>query len=329
VPATALWGSYPASDTGDPGWLVLGYTAQFGNGLSASLAAEMRRQGMIINQNGASSQVNAATATAGAGYGGFNAPDIVANLRVDQKWGSAQIMAALHEVNALYYSTSALENSGHPSDEWGFVLGVGGKFFVPMVGAGDYLQFQVNYTEGALRYLFNTPQSHWYYQEGQSAGYGNLSDGIFGGTITGGNASSIELTTGWSVNAAYEHYWNKQWKTSVYGGYAEVNYNSAANAMLCSLQGKGSGSGTTAVANPGCDNDWNTWWIGSRTQWNISPDTYLAVDILYQNLNSASPGGSGLVPTAVIPSSTATTGQVASDKDNVAARFRVHKDFYP
>ena len=43
VPATSYWGSFPASDTGDPGWMVLGYTAQFGNGFSATLAAEMRR----------------------------------------------------------------------------------------------------------------------------------------------------------------------------------------------------------------------------------------------------------------------------------------------
>ena len=47
VPATSYWGSFPASDTGDPGWMVLGYTAQFGNGFSATLAAEMRRMTSI------------------------------------------------------------------------------------------------------------------------------------------------------------------------------------------------------------------------------------------------------------------------------------------
>ena len=40
VPATSYWGAFPASDTGDPGWFVMGYTAQFGNGFSATLAAE-------------------------------------------------------------------------------------------------------------------------------------------------------------------------------------------------------------------------------------------------------------------------------------------------
>src|SRR4029077_16130303 len=43
VPATSYWGNFPASDTGDPGWFVMGYTAQFGNGFSATISAEERR----------------------------------------------------------------------------------------------------------------------------------------------------------------------------------------------------------------------------------------------------------------------------------------------
>src|SRR5579884_3339488 len=39
------------SDTGDGGWTVLGYTAQFGNGLSASISAEQQRRTRIYNDN--------------------------------------------------------------------------------------------------------------------------------------------------------------------------------------------------------------------------------------------------------------------------------------
>ena len=53
-PATSYWGTYPASDTGDPGWLVLGYTAQFGNGFSATISAEQRRITQLINASTAS-----------------------------------------------------------------------------------------------------------------------------------------------------------------------------------------------------------------------------------------------------------------------------------
>ena len=51
VPAASLRGGYyPASDTGDPGWFVWGYTAQLGNGLSATIDTEARRTTQIINQ---------------------------------------------------------------------------------------------------------------------------------------------------------------------------------------------------------------------------------------------------------------------------------------
>jgi hypothetical protein len=51
TPATSYWGSFPASDTGDGGWMVAGYTAQFGNGFSGTIAAEMRRTTQIVNTN--------------------------------------------------------------------------------------------------------------------------------------------------------------------------------------------------------------------------------------------------------------------------------------
>ena len=43
-PATSYWGAFPGSDTGDGGWFVMGYTAQFGNGLSGSIAVEAPRK---------------------------------------------------------------------------------------------------------------------------------------------------------------------------------------------------------------------------------------------------------------------------------------------
>ena len=39
---------------------------------------------------------------------------------------------------------------------------------------------------------------------------------------------------------------------------------------------------------PGCDNDWSTWWLGSRTQWNVTKDFYMGVDVMYAKLFSAS-----------------------------------------
>ena len=40
-------------------------------------------------------------------------------------------------------------------------MGAGIKLNAPMIGQGDYLQAQVNYTEGALKYIFQTPTTNW------------------------------------------------------------------------------------------------------------------------------------------------------------------------
>jgi len=321
VPATSYWGSFPASDTGDGGWIVAGYTAQFGNGLSATIAAEMRRATQIAF-NGAGSVPGAAVL---GGYGGFQAPDIVANLRVDQAWGSAQIMGALHQVNSVYYLPVVINPlNGHPSDELGFAIGAGIKLNTPAFGQGDYFQAQVNYTQGALRYIFQTPNTNWGKVEGANEGFGVLSDAVYGGTLAGGNASDLSLTTAWNLNAAYEHFWNSRWRTSLYGGYAAVSYSDQGNAITCVFEGAGTGAGSTALANPGCDNNWSTWWLGSRTQWNITKDFYMGVDVMYAKLFSASlPGDTHTVNTSI------GGATHVSDVDNWQFRFRVHRDFYP
>src|SRR5262249_3819519 len=146
----------PSEDTGDSGWWVWAYTAQLGNGLSASISAEQRRMSQIIGFRGTSAVVLAplgnpslvnGTTTVGLGYGGLQVPDIVGNIRLDQTWGSAQVMAAAHEVNANYYGSTGQSNglseTGHPGDKWGFVVGAGLRLNFPMVAQGDFFQAEV------------------------------------------------------------------------------------------------------------------------------------------------------------------------------------------
>ena len=335
-PATSYWGAFPGSDTGDGGWFVMGYTAQFGNGFSATIAAEAPRKTSIVNTNLAFPLIG----TVNNSYGGFQAPDVVANLRVDQAWGSAQIMGALHEVNATYYGgagNSALQLvSGHPDDKLGWVVGAGFKLNTPWLlnwlgtGAGDYFQTQVNYTQGALRYVFQTSQPNWAINDtGNSAGFGAINDAVYGGLINGTGlsaATSLELTTAWNVNAAYEHFWSPRWRTSLYGGYAQVSYGGASASLGC-------GFGNGGLVTNGCNGDWSTWWLGSRTQWNVTKDFYMGLDVMYSKLQSATAFnglavGSGALLVPVVPSP--IFGFLpATDPDNWSFRFRVHRDFYP
>ena len=116
-----------------------------------------------------------------------------------------------------------------------------------------------------------------------SAGFGPVADAVYGGTLTGTGinaATDLNLTTAWNVNAAYEHFWSPRWRTSLYGGYAAVSYGGGATSLGC-------GVGTGGVVTNGCDGDWSTWWLGTRTQWNVTKDFYMGVDVLYSKLNSA------------------------------------------
>ena len=202
-----------------------------------------------------------------------------------------------------------------------------------MIGQGDFFQAQVNYTQGAIKYMMQATQGSWAYRVGDSAAIGLVTDGVYGGTLAGLSGSDVELTTGWNVNAAYEHFWSPRWRTSLYGGYAQVSYNDNANAQLCSANvlgiGTGTGFGTASVATAGCDNNWNTWWVGTRTQWNVTKDFYMGLDVLYQKMQTASTSTGFLTP-ATQPFGAGAVGPLrVDDQDNWQFRFRVHRDFYP
>ena len=51
-PAVEYLAAHAGSEVGGGGWFVAGYTAQFGNGFSGTIAAEMRRQTQIVGHTG-------------------------------------------------------------------------------------------------------------------------------------------------------------------------------------------------------------------------------------------------------------------------------------
>jgi hypothetical protein len=370
VPAMQYRGGYlPASDTGDGGWWVWAYTAQFGGGFSGTISTEARRTTQIIDAT-CSSAVNAAcgaiapggfasaatvggVGVTGAGalfpgvgaYGGMQTGDFVANLRVDQAWGGAQVMGAAHEVNATYYSAAAgaaptAASLAHPSDRWGWAAGVGLKINTPFITQGDWFQTQVNVTQGALRYLFNTPNTNMGMARGTDAGFGNegygvMSDCVYGGTPGAVNTTGCQLTSAWGVNAGYEHYWTPAWHQSLYGAFYQVSYGTgtgSANAMLCTLEGSGNGAGgpvgSTAVATAGCNNNWSMWGVGSRLQWDVTKTFYLGVEVLYSDLHSAQ-SFNNLVPVGNVFAGAAAASTAVKDQSNWLVSVRAHRDFLP
>ena len=257
------------SDSGGTGINLLGYTAQFGNGFSATISLE---DGAHRRISGGGAVVSPIAGIGGTTYAGVSWPDAVANLRVDQAWGSAQVMGALHYVEAINGAGTGTV------DEIGWAVGAGLTLNLPFLGARDTFTTQITYAEGAMHYV------------GSGLGVAGMTatEGFpatrfafapaFDATLVGvGN--SLDLTTGWSIGAGIQHYWTPTLRTSLYGFYGELEYTAAASAVLAGPCG-GAAS---------CD--WSMWQIGSRTVWNPVTNLDLSVDILYNHVEGANGGG--------------------------------------
>src|SRR4029079_17721314 len=330
-------GFVTTSDTGDAGQIVGAYTAQFGNGVSGTIAMEQsRRDATVWASPGAGYSIAGGVAAdnlGGLAAGTASRPDFTANLRVDQAWGSAQIMGALHDVSAGYYGgptgTAALGvASGHPDSKWGWAVGAGLKVNFPMIGPGDYFQAQVGYAEGATKYTSNSSCGRSVvcnYWSGSDFGFGLAGDGNFTGTAALGN--QINLTTSWSVFASYEHFWTPALRTSLYGSYFELSRNAAGNANFCAS----ARTAAQVAAGMQCDGDWSMWTVGSRSQWNVTKDFYVGVDVIYNKLNSATiNNGAAFVPaTNMLASLRPTSFYNTADQDQVSVTWRVHRDIVP
>ncbi len=249
------------ADTGDGGKSLLAYTAQLGNGLSATIGMEDPRRG-TVSQITNSTTLVAASAT--SGRVGDKMPDFVGNLRVDQAWGSAQIAGAIHDASAEYYAANL---SAHPGNVLGYAISAGLRVNAPMLGVGDYFQAQFNWTKGAIMYA--TGGVNYSKTNGGESGFGLLTDGVYG------LAGDVELTKAWSAGASFEHNWNPKWKTSIYGGYTAVDYSDAANVLF----------GGGAV-----NEDFSTWQVGTRTAWAPVNNLEVGVDVMYTKLKSANSG---------------------------------------
>jgi hypothetical protein len=390
APATSYFATN-TEDTGDGGWRVAAYTANFGNGITSTVSLEEPRRTGIVNASFAGQAVATFTpnlvqerqqftnpfivgAVASNDQGEIKAPDLVYNTRIDQQWGSLMVGGALTDVTAAYYGATVTSAAtgltqcappgfnavsplvgtnggvagggtpvgavqcGHPADKLGWVVTGGVRLNVP---GGSYLQAQGSYTQGGLRYISHTQfpfGSAARFGVGNSLGVGPIMDAIFG------QSGELELTRAWGAYASWEQVWNPHWKTSIYGGYVAVMYDDNAKALIaastCGVQNGSSnvfpGAVVSAATAPivaqasgslasmtNCDPNWQIGYVGSRTQWNVTSQFYMGVDILYTKLYTAFNG------LAILRSANERPSGVYSieNQDNWAVTFRVHRDF--
>lgn len=274
---------------------LLAYTATFGGGFSATISIEdpTDRGWAVVN---ASDRFGTPTAV----MTGVRYPDVVGALRVDQGWGSAQLSGAYG--NRTTYASTAVGAYKKDYDTWAIKGGV--QLNLPMLAAGDQLWVEATYAKGNAAYLGGST-----YQRGaqngirtgwlgsNNGGYGGFPDAIayFPGN---GNAYSITMNKGWSMMAAFQHYWTPSIRSVLMGSYLNLDYDSAAKTL---------GYNRT-----------KEWRIGGQMIWSPVKNFDIGLELIYAKANNT-----------VSPAMAAAirASGLKKNPDSIEGRLRFQRDF--
>jgi porin-like protein len=335
----------------DTGVNNIQYTAEFGNGVSASIGLDdptVWDRTAVYNLSIPSAI--GANGTGSNAYAGVHAPDIVGRIRVDQAWGLFQLSAAAHEVSGSYNTLGAgavptgfSEISGHPDSKWGGAVMAALQIKNIPTGAGDDIKIDASYAKGATKYVIATsgtsPNFAMFGDSGfgyQSVGFGATTDGVYfpGAAGTGG----IALTTAWGVRGAFNHNWNPNWSTALFGSYSAVRYDGGADDNLVgagTTTAKGAYCNAFAASHPGqtgvasaagtysCNPDFNVSQLGVVTRWTPVKNLTFSGEVQWFHLDQKMSGSSVFTATAPKPNAL----YEFKDQDTVLLQFRAQRNF--
>ena len=350
---SAPWANFPGNNfnglVGGGGTVTgvnqFAYTADFGQGITATISAQDQTQ--YYQPGTLNANIVSVTSPFGTNnYAGTVAPDLVATVKVDQAWGMIQGSIAAHDNHAAYYGgapvggaaipDSGTELAGHPDDKWGWAAALALSIKNLPTGKGDTLNVQGIYTNGATRYniqdqsqaanmvLYGSGGDGYY----QSLGYGIAPDSVFG-IAPDGTRIGLQLISTWGFRGAYIHNWNPYWRTSLYGAYGAVSYNSTAKALLCGVNGVGGTFRTNATIGfrgTTCNPDYNIGQIGLNTRWTPVKNLSFVADLTYTMLDQKMVGSISGGSVAIGKPSGSGLYQL-KDTNSVILLLRAQKNF--
>jgi len=333
------WNGYPGNTTS---YLIGGedsvtgvnniqYTAQFGNGVSASIGLDdptvFNRTAVYNTGVGIS-----ATGTSGNAYAGVQMPDIVGNIRIDQAWGLFQLSGALHEVDASYNTltastaapTALSDASGHPETKYGGSVMAALQIKNIPTGVGDDIKFDASWAKGDTKNVISTTATSpnilmlggtaGQFGSAGSIGFGATTDGIY---APGG---AIHLTESYGVRGAFNHNWDPYWSSSLFGGMGWVRYDSTAAGNYCAAYGATvAGLNTTYTCNP----NYNLSMLGVITRWTPVKNLTLSAETIWTHLDTGFKGSATFSPGAPYAASTLAF----KSQDTVELELRVQRNF--
>ncbi len=288
---------------------LLAYTASFGSGFSATVSVEDGYYRRMGNGDVFAGSVNLALGAAatnqgvigtglvrplsgayGMTYAGQQIPDIVANLRVDQGWGSAQLMGALHQIRdygSCLANCGAISGVSYPlqlpggglppsvqraGDKFGWALGAGLRLNLDMLARGDVLWLQAVYSDGATDYAFSTANQGGDRQTISGAANlaqtNSLTAQIRDAVIVNNAIQTVKVM---SLSAGFRHFWTPNVRSAIFGAYSDINAPVASTIP-----------------------DVKYWQVGVNTFWSPVRNLDLGLEVVYHNINARQQNGTAL-----------------------------------
>ena len=315
---------------------LMAYTASFGGGFTATIAA----QSPGCNGGGYNGTLGSNCALPGASgggtdittgtlvYGGQRWPDIVGALHVKQGWGEAQVSGVIHDVNvrdASFFSDSVCGLSGadwcnasHTQTGWGVDAGV--KVNLPSFGAGDDALITGSYTQSAVWYS-GLPDMMWG-ENGQVNGNGQsmyMSDAFFN-PLT----NTWSKPTAWSVSALIEHHFTPQFYLDLEGSVGQLKWSNQGGGCYIYGFGCGIAQALQGAISPSA----TTWLVGADLGWNPVNNLNFDLELMYQDTNQQRPSGFlGTIYTSTAGSSVFVPLDWHGVSSGFAGRFRITRYF--
>jgi Porin subfamily len=335
----APWNNYPGNNfdglVGGGGTVTgvnqLSYTADFGQGISATISAQdptVYGQSNLFNVGAfAGTAFTSPTGLLGGAYGandfgGTRSPDIIGMIRVDQAWGLFQFSAAAHDNHVAYFGGT--EITGHPDDKWGWAAQAALSIKNIPTGPGDTINVQAVYTDGATRYNFQSlaPQNFAMFGGSsnplayQSIGLAVASDAVFGA------GTGLDTVQTWGMRGAYTHNWDAYWNTAIYGAYAQLHYGNGGGALVCAAIA-GLGAATAGITT--CNPDFNIAQLGLVTRWTPVKNLTFSGEVTWTHLDQKFEG-------TITTGAAATVAKPAAvyqlkDQDTVGFLARAQRNF--
>jgi hypothetical protein len=318
------------------------YTAQFGNGVSASIGLDDPSAFNRTAVYNLSTPLSAVGVGSNA-YGGVNMPDVVGNIKIDQAWGLFQLSGALHEVDGSYNtlagatltpadlvaSTAASQLSGHPDTKYGGSVMAAINIKNIPTGPGDDIKFDATWAKGDTKNVISTSASspsflmvggtRGQFGANQSIAFGATTDGVYTPVAAGGDGS-LHLTTAYGVRGAFNHNWDPYWSSSLFGGMGWVRYDASAAANYCTAYGAVvAGQGATYNCNP----NYTISMLGAITRWTPVKNLTFSAEAIWTHLTTGFTGFATFGAGAPTP---ATTYSFAA-QDTVSFNVRAQRNF--